>query len=255
VIEIDRISGAVINEWDLKESLDEWRVALDNVLNQQYIDWAHTNAVVWVPADSSIIISCRVQGVFKLSYDNELIWVLGPHEGWGNNRQGVDLNDYLLTPISSTGSPLSDTVAKGQVTDPEFEWCWYQHAPFVMPNGNIMLFDNGQNRQFIPGNNSYSRAVEYEIDEENMTIRQVWQYGKERGLETFSRIVSDVDRLPMTGNILFSPGAWVQNGQGQLGAKIVEVDYNTREVIFEAKVHGTDIVFHRTERLTLYPQN
>ena len=253
VIEIDRQTGALINEWDLKESLDEWRVSLDNKLGQQPIDWAHVNAVTWLPADSSIIISCRVQGVFKLGYNNELIWVLGPHEGWGPNRRGEDLNDFLLTPISASGVALPEDVANGRAVDADFEWCWYQHAPLIMPNGNIMLFDNGPNRQFIPGNNFYSRAVEYEIDEENMTIKQVWQYGKERGLETFSSIVSDVDRLEQTGNILFSPGAWVNNGQGKLGAKIVEVDYNTREVVFEAKVHGNDIVFHRTERLLLYP--
>ncbi len=39
-----------------------------------------------------------------------------------------------------------------------------------------------------------------------MTIQQKWQYGKERGLETFSAIVSSVQYLPATNHVLFSPG-------------------------------------------------
>lgn len=50
-----------------------------------------------------------------------------------------------------------------------------------------MIFDNGDNRNYQQPC-SYSRTVEYEIDEEKMTIRQIWSYGKERDRETYSKI-------------------------------------------------------------------
>ncbi|MDI8107056.1 SDR family NAD(P)-dependent oxidoreductase, partial [Salmonella enterica subsp. enterica serovar Anatum] len=32
----------------------------------------------------------------------------------------------------------------------------------------------------------YSRGVEYQIDEKNMTVSQMWEYGKERGFDWYS---------------------------------------------------------------------
>ena len=42
---------------------------------------------------------------------------------------------------------------------------------------------------------SYSRAVEYEIDEVNNSIKQIWQYGKERGSELFSPFIGTAEYL------------------------------------------------------------
>ena len=87
-----------------------------------------------------------------------------------------------------------------------------------------------------------------------MVLDQVWQYGKERGVETFSSIVSDVDYLPNKNNILFSPGAYVNNQPDGFGAKIVELNFATKEVVFEAKIEADGIVLHRAEKVNLYPQ-
>ena len=118
---------------------------------------------------------------------------------------------------------------------------------------NLLLFDNGDRRNFSL-NHQYSRAVAYEIDDENRTIRQVWDYGKNRGRDTYSAIVSDVDYLPETDNILFCPGAFVQHDEGGFGAKVVEVDYDTKEVVFEVRLNRGGIVFHRAEKLSIYPE-
>ena len=47
ILELDRATGAIINQWDLKESLDENRINLIDNLNNNPVDWAHTNAVVF----------------------------------------------------------------------------------------------------------------------------------------------------------------------------------------------------------------
>ena len=252
IYEIDRNSGTLVQAWDLKESLDEYRTTWANNLENEYVDWFHANAVIYDPSDNTIIVSGRHQGLVKLDYNNQVQWIMAPHKEWTTNRQGQDLNQFLLTPLDAVGNPITDSdVLDGNDNHPDFEWNWYQHAPLLLPNGNILLFDNGDFRNYTL-NERYSRAVEFAVNDDNRTIQQIWQYGKERGRETFSSIVSDVDYLPAKGNVLFCPGAFVNNNPDGFGAKIVEINYDTKEVVFEAKLINEGIVFHRSERLSLY---
>jgi len=117
-----------------------------------------------------------------------------------------------------------------------------------------MLFDDGDDRNFdTTATDHYSRAVEYKIDPVNMTVQQIWEYGKERGIETFSRIVSNVQFLQETNHVLFCPGFQVVNATGQ-GGKIVEVDYATRKAVFQCSISTANgFGFHRTKRISAYP--
>ncbi|MCG8374630.1 MAG: aryl-sulfate sulfotransferase [Balneolales bacterium] len=251
-VEIDRATGSVVNEWDFRESLQESRL----VMTSDTVDWFHGNAVEYDQDDNTIMVSGRTQGLVKFDDDNNVVWIMSNHNGWGTNGRGEDLNQYLLQPLDANNQPITDSdVLNGFESHPDFEWNWYQHAPQILPNGNVMLFDNGDNRNY-KWEGPYSRAVEYEIDEENMTIKQVWQYGKERGAELFSQIVSDIDYNPETRHVFFSPGAIRYNDE-RYGV-VVEVDYDTKEVLFEAKITPPQaawnfITFHRTERMTIYP--
>ena len=250
IIEIDRKTGAIINEWDLKESLDEYRSAL--ALDK--IDWIHLNAVIYDPIDNTIIVSGRHQGVIKLTYSNKVKWIMSPHKGWGKNRKGEDLNQFLLTPLDANGNKITDSnVLNGNDNHPDFEWNWYQHSPSITPNGTILLFDNGDIRNYNHfTTNHYSRAVEYKIDEQQMTIKQIWSYGKERGEEAYSNIYSMVQYLPNTNNILFCPASQVHNSNGK-GGKIIEVDYKTKEVVFEMSIcTKLGWAFQRAKRSNIY---
>ena len=250
VIQIDRASGAVETVWDLRQSLDPSRRAWPTDLANLNVDWFHGNALAYDPTDDTILVSGRTQGLVKLTRANEVVWILAPHREWRS-----DLAAKLLQPLDAAGVPISDAaVLDGAVPHPEFEWSWYQHAPVLLADGAIALFDNGDNRGYqSPG--TYSRAVVYRIDGGARTIQQVWEYGRERGAETFSRIVSDVDEHPEAGTILFAPGAVVSAG-GPVG-RVVEVDRATRAVHFEATIRAPQvpfgITFHRVERLPLYP--
>ncbi len=251
VIEIDRGSGQITNVWDLRQSLDPDRTTWTD----DRTDWIHVNAVAEDERDGGIIVSGRTQGVAKLTRDNEVVWILAPHRGWETAGDGTDLSQRLLQPLDAAGEPIADpAVLEGEANHPDFEWSWYQHAPVVMPDGNLLLFDNGDNRNYT-GAERYSRAVEYEIDEEAMTVRQAWSYGKARGEETFARIVSDVDYRPGRDRVFFSPGA-VEAGPAPHG-KVVELGRDGKDVVFEATVTPPEpifiITFHRTERMPLYP--
>jgi arylsulfate sulfotransferase len=145
-------------------------------------------------------------------------------------------------------------VLDGSANHPNFEWAWYQHAPELMPDGTLLLFDNGDNRNFVD-QPLYSRAVQCRIDAAEMTVQQLWQYSKERGAETLSRVVSDVDYHAADHHIVFVPGAVTFGGAAY--RKMIEVDYATRAVVFEATVTAPfapyGMSFHRVERLPLYP--
>ena len=250
IIEIDRQSGNIVRMWDLKESLDEYRTTLTTNLE----DWIHVNAVYYDSTDNTILVSGRTQGVIKLDNGNNVIWILGPHKGWGTNRRGENLNQFLLKPLDANGNMITDTaVINGSENAPSFEWNWYQHSVIKIPDGNLMLFDNGTSRNFEFSSNQYSRAVEYKIDEANMTVQQVWEYGKERGIETYSSIVSSVQYLTNTNHVLFCPGYNVSNTEG-FGGKVLEIDYATKQVIYQASISsGNNWGFHRTKRINAYP--
>lgn len=241
IIEIDRNSSDVINEWDLRKILQTDRFDFRMIRNGQ--DWFHTNAVIEDETDNSIIISGQAQGVVKVTWDNQLKWILAPHDGWNSVY-----DNYLLNPLGDS-----------------FEWSWGQHAPQKLSNGNLMLFDNGFGREFGNSTSTYSRAVEYHIDESVFggNISQVWQYGKERGEELFSPFISDVDYLEDSSTIFITSGSTAYDLEydninsvltrnlDEIETRILEINYE-KEIIFEMtfKSDNPRGTTYRAEKLT-----
>lgn len=250
IIEVDRQSKNIINVWDLRVSLDKDRQAM--TLNRS--DWIHVNAIAYDESDNSIIISGRTQGVVKLSEDNEVIWILGNHKSWSLAGDGTDLATKLLQPLDAMDNPIVDAeVLLGNKQHPDFDWNWYQHSVKLMPNGHILLFDNGSGRNFSD-EEQYSRVVEYQIDPLDKTVKEVWAYGEDRGLETYSRIVSSVEYLADEDRVVFAPGAIAIGGEDR--GKVVEIDPTNRNVLFEVTIRPprsfVSITFHQTKRVELY---
>ena len=254
VIEIDRNTAEIIQEWDLNQSMEYGRRVWVSSFVAPDVDWFHGNGLAYDPSDNTIIVSGRTQGTVKLTSDNEVVWIISPHRDWGVAGDGTDLNTKLLQPLDANGGLITDPeVLDGVTNHPDFEWAWYQHAPELMPDGTLLLFDNGPNRNYTD-QEVYSRAVAYQIDPVAMTIQQVWQYGKERGRETYSGIVSDVDYHADEDNVVFMPGA-VGRSEVPYG-KVVEVDYQSKNIVFEATLTAPTaqfgITFHRVERIPFY---
>ena len=87
-------------------------------------------------------------------------------------------------------------------TDNEWPWYEHSHAPEIQPDGSILLYDNG----IFPGR-EFSRAVQYEIDEDAMTAAIVWEYPGDLADDVwFSSFWGDADRLP-NGNTLITAGS------------------------------------------------
>ena len=84
-------------------------------------------------------------------------------------------------------------------------WFSRQHSPQVMPDGNILLYDNGGARAGAdPTEAPFTRVVEYSLDEEAGVATEVWSWKGET--DYFSPIVGDIDRLE-NANHLITDGA------------------------------------------------
>ncbi|ASM34322.1 Putative arylsulfate sulfotransferase [Campylobacter sputorum subsp. bubulus] len=163
-------------------------------------NWAHVNSVDYDPNDDSIVISSRHQSaMIKIGRDKKVKWIAGAHKGWSDK-----FKDKLLQPVDSKGNKIvcEDGYSKcpGYLNEKGgFDWTWTQHTAFIIDsktNKDILYlaaFDNGDGRgleQPALSSMKYSRAVVYKIDQKNMTIEQVWEYGKERGGDWFSAVTS-----------------------------------------------------------------
>lgn len=198
-------------------------------------DWTHGNAVVLDEDENALLVSLRhLDAVVALRYADdedgpagELLWELGP--------------DGTLT-LEGDG-----------------ELPYHQHAVKVLGDDRILLYDNGNLR---PGTESaggdqpdYSRAVEYEVDPEAGTVRQVWEHRDEApdGRPVYAHFLSDADRLE-NGNVLVTHGG-VQGENDVLYARLVEVvpeGESGGDVVFDLTVgDGTDggWTVYRAERL------
>ena len=190
-----------------------------------------------------------------------------------------DYGEFLLSPLDAAGDPIEDDdVRRGFADHADFGWPFRPHAPMLLENGNLLVFDNGLGRHFtVPFTpQSYSRAVEYAIEEDPTdgfggTVRQVWEYRipADPAWHGMSALVSDVDELP-NGNRLVTSGAIGSSfligtplgdyGDGPHGARIVEVDPADDRVVHELRLQRvlsedaplTEFSVYRSERVDPY---
>ncbi len=74
-----------------------------------------------------------------------------------------------------------------------------QHAPTLLRNGNLLIFDNGTHR--VDHSMPYSRVIEVD----RATKQVVWSYQERRMYDFFSPYISNARRLP-NGNTLICEG-------------------------------------------------
>ena len=240
VVELDRKTGKIVKTFDLKNILNMQDGKSENWVEY---DWFHNNSVWYDEKTNSITLSGRHQdAVINISYETgKLNWIIGDKTNWSKEYQ-----KYFFTPV-----------------DDDFEWQWSQHAAMITPEGYVFLFDNGNNKsknedEYVSAENSYSRGVMYEINTDDMTIKQVWEYGKKRGSEFYSPYISDVDYLEENHYIVLSGGISYKDGKvqnqpaGIAGSdKLVSdtVELLNDEVIFELILPTNN---YRVEKMSLY---
>ncbi len=244
VAEYNTADKLITQYYDLSQLLPiDRKVNIVTFIEKNPTDYLHTNSIEYDTYDSGVIVSARHQGVFKFDRNFKNVkWIIAPHDGWSGyniDHTPVDLTDKLLTPVDMNNNAITDdNVLKGYKADEKsgFDWPWAQHnAKILSRNGDVLtliVYDNGDNRhrkgelgigQFNP--DGYSRAVIYEINEKNMTIKQIWQAGKELGTNGYSQIMSNAERLS-NGNIQMHSAFTVENEGISPHASYFEFEYS-----------------------------
>lgn len=225
IVELDLRDGSIVKKFDLTDILPMNEGESENSTTY---DWFHNNSVWYDEKSNSITLSGRhMDAVINISYDTgKLNWIIGDSTNYSSEWQ-----KYFFKPVGDN-----------------FEWQWSQHSAKITPDGYVFIFDNGNNKSkikenYVDASNSYSRGVMYKIDTVNMTIEQIWEYGKERGSDFYSPYISNVLYLEENHFVVHSGGIVKVNGipsnypaglsNEEVSLKSDTVELLNNEVIYE----------------------
>ncbi len=218
IYELD-INGNQVWSWSSFDYLDLNRFPgdLSKVESSNGMDWSHSNALFYNHTDDTFLLSVRSQSwIVKLDHKSgEIRWILG--------------NDSM---ISNEYDESFFDLKNGT-------WFSNQHAPVIGDNGNILIYDNRNESGGVTNN---SRAVIYEIDENNLYADQLWEYIAPK----YTNSLGDVDFLS-NNNIFVCAGGPEGRGSSDQFAHLIEVSSdNPAAVFWELKVKG---FVYRAEKL------
>ena len=192
------VIGNIIQELDSQKNVVfEWRSwdhfqitdATHEDLTASQIDYVHANSLE-LDSDGNIILSSRhMDEITKIDRGTgQILWRWG-----GKNNQFTMTNDSL-----------------------SFS---HQHAVRLIGYGDFVLFDNGN--YHTP---SFSRAVEYSVDESRKKATLVWQY--RNSPDIYGNAMGYVQRLP-GGNTLIGWGiASITTEIAPNGSKVFQLSFD-----------------------------
>ena len=212
------LSSAVIQEIDAnKNIIFQWR-ALDHLpisdsladVDIAAVDLNHVNTVALDPLDNNFLISLRTLcQLVKISRTTgEVIWRLGGKH-----------SDFTFIGEHPENAPY---------------YFIGQHQMHRLINGNLLFFDNGTIQMVgtnTPTPRTYSRAVEYHLDETNMTATLVWEY--RHSPDIFTPSEGSVQRF-RNGNTLVG---WFSAAAQGTQPILTEINAQ-KEVMFELSAPG-----------------
>ena len=244
---ISRKTGEIMKTWDYQKFL---KPGMGKSGSWSERDWFHNNALWYDKNTDSITFSgrhmdCMVNVDFETG---ELNWIIGDPEGWP--KEWTDR--YFFRPVGN-----------------DFQWQYEQHACLITPDGDVMCFDNhhwaSKNPEhFKKAKDNFSRGVRYRINTKDMTIRQVWQYGQDRGAEFFSPYISNVEYYS-EGHYMVHSGGIAYNKDGEISESLGALEMNmggrleavTVEICDDKKMMELHTAgnYYRAEKMKLYTED
>jgi hypothetical protein len=165
---------------------------LGNFQGNPIVDWLHTNAVTWSPADGNLLLSLRSQDwVIKIDYAN------GTGDGHVVWRLGIG-GDFTLVGAHD-----------------RYPWFTHQHDARYTDDSTLVLFDDG-NVRCLNDPTCDSRGQEWQLDEQAMTATPLLN----ADLGIYSSGVGSAQRLS-NGNFSFDAG--LLGNVGNLHGQSIEV--------------------------------
>ena len=246
--EIHLNTGNVVRSIDFRNLLPRARYV--GSYHHKKDDWAHINSVVKIN-DDYIFSSNFQSAVGRCASNGSLKWLLSDSQGYP-----MFWRERLLKPIGEN-----------------FEYPYNQHAIEVLPDYDnntetidLLLFDNGNSRNVMSSvlqnkdtvNKApqlYSRMAHYRVNEKNMTVECIWEYGSNR-YELYSPTRGDADLMP-NGNIL---GCFTTDGVSKDDKRYCETIYSEVDrngnVIWECYAtnnkESNRYIDYRIERIPIY---
>lgn len=204
ITEIDRNTGEPVLEISMNDLFDDTYKTRN--------DWAHVNAVDYIPEENCIVVSLRnVHTIAKISLDTKkLVWLLTNPEFY----KGTAQEDLVLKPVG------------------DIKWFFQQHgaqilhAPGDREKGllHIMVFDNHTvNRRPVDyyDKDKSSNGMVFEIDEKNRTFKQLKVFNTPLSV-TRSNMEYEYGR----GRVLVNCANFKPEVDGYKG-RVYEIDYKT----------------------------
>ncbi len=193
IIEIDENQNILFN-WSALSYMNIYDYTDVPFYNDRFL-WMHINSID-IDFDNNLLISNRRGNeIIKINKSTgEVMWIFsGPR------------NEFLIQ-----GDPYNG------VSD--------QHDARRLENGNILIFDNGNNH-----NPPQLRVVEYSLDEINKTAQLVWEFHNPYNHVAIA--TGSAQRLP-NNNTLINWGTIEDQDGTALGANVMEVTQN-KEIVLE----------------------
>lgn len=169
VVLFDTEVGEITRVWDLEDILPK---SYELIFDEE--DWFHMNAIDFDSRDSSLVLSGQRFGLVKVTWDNELVWMISDQRRLEEFTSDDRYSPYIF-----------------QSYDSDY-FTWGQHDVEVdETSGEIFVFDNGLGRDYS-NESEFSRAVIFEVDEETKTFGVLSQFGSNYP-EHFAPIISGLD--------------------------------------------------------------
>ncbi|MBN2716362.1 MAG: aryl-sulfate sulfotransferase [Deltaproteobacteria bacterium] len=289
-VEYDNRTGKIVNYWDLREFLDVNRATwlgqegdwfhLNTLCYDNYDD-----SVIMSGRHQGIVALTR-GGILGATPNagKQLKWILSPHMGWnesGWNGLGErDPRAYLLTAVDPDGVPYSEDVQNNiglpAPNADDFFWPSGQHGLVITYRAKNIIrlltfnneasiiydgadsidngswFDRTGDRSNDRAETPFSQIIEYEIDEAEMTVKQIWRFG-ENMPALYGAYQSGVDVLPVTGNrMVVSTGVdMVDVENNPRNPTVIELNADN-EIVFYLEIKETTQLAYRGGRIDLY---
>ena len=172
--------------------------------------WA--DVLVEVDAEGNRIWEWRADE--HLSPERHIVTWNDRRDEWSHGNTIMPIGDdrvmFSFRNISTVG--IIDKASGAIVWELGYETLAQQHDPNLLPNGNVLIYDNGSHRS--DAGLPFSRIIE--VNPANNEI--VWEYADNPAYNFFSSYISGARRLP-NGNTLITEGTVRADVPGNAGMR------------------------------------
>jgi hypothetical protein len=162
IFEVNK-SGVILDRWNITQIVREAMSAAGDTPDafvRDGADWFHNNAATYWAATDTLVVSGREDFVIGIGYtDKQIKWILGDlSKAWATYPS---LRAYALTMSPGSIAPIGE------------------HAVSITPDGNLMLFDNGEhsyNQTPAGDDHTYSAPRKYSINLVTKTATEAWNF-------------------------------------------------------------------------------